>query len=78
MLFPEKLRIRENSRISGAGNSSGPVTGSPVPAAPPAPPVCLVRGGHPELGEELLKGGQGGGLATVILVPGRGGLSILE
>ena len=22
MLFPEKLRIRENSRISGAGNSS--------------------------------------------------------
>ena len=23
VLFPEKLRIRENSRISGAGNSSG-------------------------------------------------------
>ena len=28
----------------------------------------LVRSGHPELGEEVLEGGEGGGLAPVVLV----------
>ena len=36
----------------------------------PAPAVALVGRRHPELGEELLQGGQGGGLAAVVLVPG--------
>ena len=41
MLFPEKLRIRENSRISGAGNSSGPAVWAYSPVGPPQGPKAL-------------------------------------
>ena len=34
VLFPEKLRIRENSRISGAGNSSA-LSSTDVPGVMP-------------------------------------------
>ena len=46
--------------------------GDQVHVPVPATTIGLIRGWHSELGEEVLQGGQGGGLPTVIFIPGQG------